>query len=189
MTYLSTQKRLALGWVHEVGLGGTSALGVDLGSSGLGVARGVKSNSLLPPQPKDGRSVLRKTIGRYKTLFNLRRLRSRNNFIIAFKQVILPLSCLVETDFFFPTIINTFVGCLMEQQQKTLELVVMSAKKDRSSAMREEDKLDQDDQRNQVEQLDKLDDSTEGNSSIACGHWIHRIKPVISSLPKRANNY
>ena len=69
---------------------------------------------------------------------------------------------------------------VMEQQQKT---------KDLSSALIEADKLDQDDQRIKVVELNKLGDSTEGNSSIACGDWIHRIKPAISNLSKRSTQY
>ena len=71
-------------------------------------------------------------------------------------------------------------------QQKTTEMVLGNAK-DGSSGISEKDKLDQDDQRIKVVELDKLEDSTEGNSSIACGDWIHRIKPAISNLSKRAN--
>ena len=53
----------------------------------------------------------------------------------------------------------------MEQKQKTLDLVFMNATKDRSRAMTEEYKLDQDDQRSKVIELDKLEDSSEGNLS------------------------
>ena len=34
----------------------------------------------------------------------------------------------------------------------------------------------------------KLDELSE-NASIACGDWIHRIRPVICSLPKKAKTY
>ena len=52
--------------------------------------------------------------------------------------------------------------------------------------MTEEDKLDQEDQMIKVTDLDKLEDLKEGISSIVRGDWIHRIKPVISNLSKRA---
>ena len=51
------------------------------------------------------------------------------------------------------------------------------------------DKLDQDDQRVKVIELDKLEDSSEGNSAINCGDWIHTIKPAISNLSKRPTQY
>jgi hypothetical protein len=75
---------------------------------------------------------------------------------------------------------------VMELQQKTLQMVLMSATKDRSSAVTEEHKLGQDDRIIKVVELDKLEASTEGNSSVACGNWIHRMKPVISNLSKKA---
>ena len=78
---------------------------------------------------------------------------------------------------------------VLENQRKILEMVLGSTTKDRSSGMTEEDKLAQDDQRIKVVELDKLGDSTDENSSIACGDWIHRIKPVISNLFKRLTQY
>ena len=75
---------------------------------------------------------------------------------------------------------------VLETQQKTLGMVLGSATKDRSSGMTEEDKLDQKDQMIKVTDLDKLEDLKEGISSIVRGDWIHRIKPVISNLSKRA---
>ena len=54
--------------------------------------------------------------------------------------------------------------------------------------MTEEEKRDQEDQRSKEFELGKLDELSE-NASIACGDWIHRIRPVICNLSKRAKIY
>ena len=43
--------------------------------------------------------------------------------------------------------------------------------------MTEEEKLDQEDQRIKEAELGKLEEVNE-NASIACGDWIHKIRPV-----------
>jgi len=52
----------------------------------------------------------------------------------------------------------------------------------------EDGKLDQEDQRIKEVELGKWDELSE-NASIACGDWIHRIRPVICNLSKRARIY
>jgi len=54
--------------------------------------------------------------------------------------------------------------------------------------MNEEEKLDQEDQRIKEVELGKLDELNE-NASISCGDWIHRIRPVICNLSRRAKMY
>ena len=54
--------------------------------------------------------------------------------------------------------------------------------------MTEKEKLDQEDQRIKEVELGKLEELNE-NASIACGDWIHRIRPVICNLSKRAKTY
>ena len=68
---------------------------------------------------------------------------------------------------------------LMDNHKETLEVLLGSSK----AAMTEEEKLDQEDQRIKEVELGKLDEVSE-NASIACGDWIHRIRPVICNLPK-----
>ena len=74
---------------------------------------------------------------------------------------------------------------LLENQRQTLELVIGSNTK---GNMTEEEKLDQEDQRIKEVELGKLDELDE-NASIACGDWIHRIRPVICNFSKRAKKY
>ena len=52
-----------------------------------------------------------------------------------------------------------------------------------------EEKLDQEDQRFQEVELEKLEEPTEENAAIACGDWMHRIKPVTRNLSKRSAKY
>ena len=54
--------------------------------------------------------------------------------------------------------------------------------------MTEEEKLDQEDQRIKEVELGKLEELNE-NASIACGDWIHRKRPMICNLSKRAKKY
>ena len=74
---------------------------------------------------------------------------------------------------------------LLESQRQTLEMVIGNNTK---GTMTEEEKLDQVDQRIKEIELGKLDELSE-NASIACGDWIHRIRPVIRNLSKRAEIY
>ena len=74
---------------------------------------------------------------------------------------------------------------LLENQRQTLEMVLGSNTK---GTMTEEEKLDQEDQRIKEVELGKLDELRE-NASIACGDWIHRIRPVLCNLSKRAKIY
>ena len=67
-----------------------------------------------------------------------------------------------------------------------MELVTLNASpKEKNSSTTEEDKLDQEDQRIKAVELDKLEDISEGNSSILCGGWLLGIKPTILNLSKR----
>ena len=52
----------------------------------------------------------------------------------------------------------------------------------------EDEKLDQEDQRIKEVEFGKLEELNE-NASIACGDWIHRIRPVICNLSKSAKKY
>jgi hypothetical protein len=72
----------------------------------------------------------------------------------------------------------------MENHRQTLEVLMGNTK----GAMTEEEKLDQEDQRIKEVELGKLEELSE-NASIACGDWIHRIRPVICNLSKRAKKY
>jgi hypothetical protein len=56
---------------------------------------------------------------------------------------------------------------ILDNQLRTMELVLGSAAKDRSSGTSEEDKLDQEDQRIKIMELDALEEGTEGNGSNA----------------------
>ena len=73
---------------------------------------------------------------------------------------------------------------LMENHRQTLEALVGNNK----GAMTEEEKLDQEDQRIKEVELGRLEELNE-SASIACGDWIHRIRPVMCNLSKRAQKY
>ena len=73
---------------------------------------------------------------------------------------------------------------VLEDNQKTLELLMGSSKRKSST---EEEKLDQEDQRIHEMELEKLEEPTEENASIVCGDWMHRIKPVLKNLSKRSS--
>ena len=73
---------------------------------------------------------------------------------------------------------------LMESHKQTLEVLMGNNK----GALTEDEKLDQEDQRIKKIELGKLEELNE-NSPIACGDWIHRIRPVIRNLSKRAKKY
>ena len=75
---------------------------------------------------------------------------------------------------------------VLEDRQKTLELLMGSSKKKTST---KEEKLDQEDQRITEIELEKLEEPTEDNAAIVCGDWMHRIKPVIKNLSKRSSRY
>ena len=55
--------------------------------------------------------------------------------------------------------------------------------------MTDEEMLDQDDQRVKAAELNKLEEISEGNSSIMCGDWLQRVKPTISYLSKRSSQF
>jgi hypothetical protein len=65
---------------------------------------------------------------------------------------------------------------VLEDNEKTLKLLMENSKGKGST---EEESLDQEDQRIQSIELEKLEEPTEENASIVCGDWMHRIKPVI----------
>ena len=50
--------------------------------------------------------------------------------------------------------------------------------------MTKEEKLDQEDQRIKAVELDKLEEISDGHSSIVRGDWLRRIKPTILDLSK-----
>ena len=75
---------------------------------------------------------------------------------------------------------------LMENNRRTVELF-LNASKDRSTS--EAERLDQKDQRIKVMELDKLEEPTEEIASILYGDWMHRIRPVMKNLSKRASKY
>ena len=72
----------------------------------------------------------------------------------------------------------------MENHKQTLEVLMGNNK----GSLTEEEKLAQEDQRIKEVELGKLEELNE-NGSIACGDWIHRIRPVICKLSKRAKKY
>ena len=73
---------------------------------------------------------------------------------------------------------------VLEDNEKTLKLLMESSKGKGST---DEEKLDQEDQRIQEVELEKLEEPTEESASIVCGDWMHRIKPVIKNLSKRSS--
>ena len=73
---------------------------------------------------------------------------------------------------------------LMHNHKQTLEALMGNNK----GAITEDEKLDQEDQRIKEVEVGKLEEVNE-NASIACGDWIHRIRPVICNLSKRAKKY
>ena len=83
----------------------------------------------------------------------------------------------------------TVAGALktvLEDNQKTLELLMNTSK---GKSLTEEERLNQEDQRIQEVELEKLEEPTEDNAAIACADWMHRIKPVIKNLSKRSTKY
>ena len=83
--------------------------------------------------------------------------------------------------------LQTTIKMFLESQKETLAMVLGSTTKG-NSGLSEEDKLDQEDQRIKEVELGKLGELNE-NASIACGDWIHRIRPAICILSKRAKTY
>jgi hypothetical protein len=75
---------------------------------------------------------------------------------------------------------------VLEDNEKTLKLLMESSKGKGST---DEEKLDQEDQRIQEVELEKLEEPTEESASIVCGDWMHRIKPAIKNLSKRSSKY
>jgi hypothetical protein len=72
---------------------------------------------------------------------------------------------------------------LMDNHKETLEVLLNN-----KAAMTEDEKMDQEDQRIKEVELGKLDEVNE-NASIACGDWLHRVRPVICNLSKREKRY
>jgi hypothetical protein len=75
---------------------------------------------------------------------------------------------------------------VLEENQKTLELL-MNANKGKGKS--EQEKLDQEDQRIMEVTLEKLNEPTEESAAIVCGDWLYRIRPVIKNLSKRSAKY
>jgi hypothetical protein len=69
---------------------------------------------------------------------------------------------------------------LMENHRQTLEVHMRNNK----GTLTEDEKLDQEDQRIKEVELGRLDEVNE-NASIACGDWLHRVRPVICNLSKK----
>jgi len=85
---------------------------------------------------------------------------------------------------------------MFQQHEKTLERVLNAttptkdeAKKMESRQEKEELILKMEDQRIKALELEELGEVTEGNSSIKCGDWLHRITPTINNLSKRAGEF
>ena len=70
---------------------------------------------------------------------------------------------------------------VMEDNQKTMELL-LNASKSRSTS--EEERLDQEDQRIKEVELKKLEEPTTESAAIVCGDWMYRIRPVILNRSK-----
>ena len=75
---------------------------------------------------------------------------------------------------------------VLEDNQKTLELLIGNSK---GKGLTDDEKLDQEDQRIQLTELEILEEPTEDNAAIVCGDWMHRLRPVIKNLSKRASRY
>ena len=79
------------------------------------------------------------------------------------------------------------IKMLIDSQRETLKLLVEEKLKG-NGTLTEEEKMDVEDQRIKEVELGKLEDLN-GNAAIACGDWMHRIKPVICNLSRRAKQY
>ena len=80
------------------------------------------------------------------------------------------------------------IKMMMYHQTKTLETVMKA-----TTVVKEKLKGDQldwlEDQKIRPTALEELPEISEGNSSIKCGDWIHRITPTMKNLSRRAGEF
>ena len=79
------------------------------------------------------------------------------------------------------------IKTLTDSQRETLKLIDEEKLKG-NGTLTEEEKMDVEDQRIKEVELGKLEELNE-NAAIACGDWMHRIKPVNCNLSRRARTY
>ena len=99
-------------------------------------------------------------------------------------EVVSPIGSLKLESEDEPSEFQKILKVVMDQQQKNVEMVLKQAKGSGQS-----DLLDQEDQRIKIVELESLKEPNEESASIMCGDWLHRIKPVIKNMSKRASRY